>query len=326
MRAELLPIEISRYFSDPLVTDILINNATEVWIERAGQLQRGTDLLPGQVDSAIERILSPLGRRIDRLSPIVDARLPDGTRLCAIIHPIAVHGTCVALRLFRPTTFEFDQFAHEEGDAKLIEVLDELVASDKNILITGATGSGKTSLLASLVAGERCAHSSQFERIVVLEDTHEIVLQHPHLVRLEARSATADGRGEVTLDDLLRAALRLRPDRLIVGEVRGTEALTLIQAMNTGHSRCLATLHANSALDGLHRLDLLTMQAAPGWTLNDARRMVDSAIGAVIHMKREPYGKRVISHIADIEPVNGDFLAAARLTYRYRSIGQRVTV
>ena len=152
----------------------------------------------------------------------------------------------------------------------------------------------------------------------MIEDTHELVISHPHVVRLESRVATAEGRGQVSLDDLLRSALRLRPDRLIVGEVRGVEALTLVQAMNTGHSRCLATLHANSAIDGLHRLDLLTMQAAPGWTLQDARHMVDSAIDIVIHMSRRPYGKRYVAHITKVVPDSIKGSHQPRIEYLYR--------
>jgi pilus assembly protein CpaF len=195
--------------------------------------------------------------------------------------------------------------------------LRELAQSEHNILITGATGSGKSCLVSSLISRDE-DHDPISDRIIVIEDTHELVISHPHVVRLESRVATAEGRGQVSLDDLLRSALRLRPDRLIVGEVRGVEALTLVQAMNTGHSRCLATLHANSAVDGLHRLDLLTMQAAPGWTLQDARHMVDSAIDIVIHMSRRPYGKRCIAHIAKVVPDSIKGSHQPRIEYLYR--------
>ena len=316
MRSQLLPSQLNEYFNDPTVTDILVNNATDVWVERSGQLVRGDDLQPGQIDIAIERILTPLGRRLDRLSPIVDARLPDGTRLCAVIHPIAVHGTTAAFRLFRQQTFPLIDFC-DDSEHSLHEALIELTQSRHNILITGATGSGKSCLISSLISHD-AEHQELSERIIVIEDTHELVISHPHVVRLESRVATAEGRGQVSLDDLLRSALRLRPDRLIVGEVRGVEALTLVQAMNTGHSRCLATLHANSAIDGLHRLDLLTMQAAPGWTLQDARHMVDSAIDIVIHMSRRPYGKRCIAHIAKVVPDSIKGSHQPRIEYLYR--------
>jgi pilus assembly protein CpaF len=316
MRSQLLPPQLNEYFNDPTVTDILVNNATDVWVERSGQLVRGDDLQPGQIDIAIERILTPLGRRLDRLSPIVDARLPDGTRLCAVIHPIAVHGTTAAFRLFRQQTFPLIDFC-DDSEHSLHEALIELTQSRHNILITGATGSGKSCLISSLISHD-AEHQELSDRIIVIEDTHELVISHPHVVRLESRVATAEGRGQVSLDDLLRSALRLRPDRLIVGEVRGVEALTLVQAMNTGHSRCLATLHANSAVDGLHRLDLLTMQAAPGWTLQDARHMVNTAIDIVIHMSRRPYGKRCVMQIARVVPANNEISPHPRLEYLYR--------
>ena len=316
MRSQLLPPQLNEYFNDPTVTDILVNNATDVWVERSGQLVRGDDLQPGQIDIAIERILTPLGRRLDRLSPIVDARLPDGTRLCAVIHPIAVHGTTAAFRLFRQQTFPLIDFC-DDSEHSLHEALTEVAQSRHNILITGATGSGKSCLISSLISHD-AEHQELSDRIIVIEDTHELVITHPHTVRLESRDATAEGRGQVSLDDLLRSALRLRPDRLIVGEVRGVEALTLVQAMNTGHSRCLATLHANSAVDGLHRLDLLTMQAAPGWTLQDARHMVNTAIDIVIHMSRRPYGKRCVMQIARVVPANNEVSPHPRLEYLYR--------
>ena len=316
MRSQLLPPQLNEHFSDSTVTDVLVNNSTEVWVERSGELSRVDDLLPGQIEVALERILTPLGRRLDRLSPIVDARLPDGTRVCAVIHPIAVHGTTVAFRLFRQQTFPIIDFC-DKSDRSLHGALTELAQSRHNILITGATGSGKSCLISSLISHD-AEHQQLSDRIIVIEDTHELVISHPHTVRLESRVATAEGRGQVSLDDLLRSALRLRPDRLIVGEVRGIEALTLVQAMNTGHSRCMATLHANSALDGLHRLDLLTMQAAPGWTLQDARHMVNSAIDIVIHMSRRPYGQRNIMQIAKVIRDTSEVSHQPRLEYLYR--------
>ena len=318
MKSHLLPPQLYEHFGDPKVTDILINNGTEVWVERSGALVRANDLQPGQIDIALERILTPLGRRLDRLSPIVDARLSDGSRLCAVIHPIAVHGTTAAFRLFRQQTFPLADFCDDFHTDELHALLRELALSKHNILITGATGSGKSCLISSLISPDEEGEPSN-ERIIVIEDTHELVISHPHTVRLESRVATAEGRGQVSLDDLLRSALRLRPDRLIVGEVRGVEALTLIQAMNTGHSRCLATLHANSALDGLHRIDLLTMQATPGWTLQDARHMVNSAIDIVIHMSRRPYGKRCVAHIAKVVSDNIEDSHQPRLEYLYRN-------
>jgi pilus assembly protein CpaF len=294
-----LPFELRRHWDDPAVTDVLINDDIEVWVERRGRLERCPDLRPGEIDVTLQRLLAPLGRRLDRLAPMVDARLPDGTRVCAVIEPVAVGGTCAAFRIFRRTPFALDDFAPSDGSWANVE--DLIRTSTANILITGATGSGKSALLGALAST-----SPPSERIVVIEDTYELVIDHPNVVRLESRNPTHEGRGAIGIDDLLRTALRLRPDRLIVGEVRGREALTLVQAMSTGHRRCLATLHANSALDGLHRLDVLTLSAAVGWTIEDARSLVDSAIGLVVHMERSADGRRVVDHVATVDSVTNE--------------------
>lgn len=311
MTLDCLPFELRRYWDDPAVTDVLVNDETEVWIERSGSLHRGHDLRPGDIGTALQRVLTPLGRRLDRLSPMVDARLLDGTRVCAVIEPIAVGGTCAAFRIFRHARFTVDDFSplngHFEGIGSAGEshdawpcIVRRICESDANILITGRTGSGKSALLGTLAS-----RSDPGERIIVIEDTHELVIDHPHVVRLEARDPTHEGCGSVDLDDLLRTALRLRPDRLVVGEVRGSEALTLVQAMSTGHRRCLATLHANSALDGLSRLDVLALSGAAGWSIADARNLVNSAVDLVVHMERCPGGRRILTQIATVEPSTG---------------------
>ena len=287
MTSTVIPDELRRYFDDPLVTDVLINGGSEVWIERDGTLSRVSAISPRTVDIAVERLLAPLGRRLDRLSPMVDARLADGTRVCAVIPPVSIAGTTVAFRKFRDRVFTIDDFTDERSAAAISA---RLARCRGNVLITGATGSGKTSLLAAIASA-----SPADRRLVVLEDTSELVIDHPHVVRLETRSASADGRGEVTLDDLVRTSLRLRPDRLIIGEVRGPEALALVQAMNTGHSECLATIHAASALDGLGRLDLLTLRAVGGWSLDDVRHAVNRAFDMVIHVVRDDDGRRRIA-------------------------------
>lgn len=305
----LLP-QLRHHLDDETITDILINNETQAWIERAGHLQRVDDLPPGAIDAALERVLTPLGRRLDRLSPMVDARLDDGTRVCAVISPIATAGTCAAFRLFRRRRFEPADFAPENSTATLDECLQRIDVSGANVLISGATGSGKTSLVSTLI------DRSESERTIILEDTREIVQDHEHSLHLEARPATAEGRGCVSLDDLVRTALRLRPDRIVVGEIRGPEALTLLHAMSTGHRRCLATIHANSALDGLHRLEVLALQGLRGWTLRDVRHMVDAAVEYVIHMSRGPGGRRFIDHIGEVQP--GQRLSSLRLADVYR--------
>lgn len=284
-----LPDSLRHLSLDPLVTDILVNNGVEVWYERSGELLRGPDLPTGTVESHMERVLSPLGRRLDRLSPIVDARLADGTRVCAIIPPVAVAGTCVAFRLFRDHTHPLTAFSDSARALELVR------RPHGNLLVTGATGSGKTSLIASVLDDVASA-----ERLVVIEDTHELPIRHHNAVRLEARPPSAEGRGAVSLDDLLRAALRLRPDRIIVGEVRGSEALTLVQSMNTGHVGSMSTVHANSAIDGLERVDLLVSQAAPSWRADDIRRTVSAAIGTVVHLVKTADGRRLIDHVVHV--------------------------
>lgn len=295
-----LPFEIRRHWDDPTVTDVLVNDSTDVWIERRGRLERSQGLHPGQIDNALQRILAPLGRRLDRLSPMVDARLADGSRVCAVIEPVAVGGTCAAFRIFRRETFDLSDFAPDPANEDWASLVEFLSSTDSNILITGATGSGKSSLLAAIAS-----KSVSDDRLIVIEDTYELVVDHPNVVRLEARHATTEGRGGIGLDDLLRTALRLRPDRFVVGEVRGPEALTLVQAMSTGHRRCLATLHANSALEGLHRLDVMTMAAAAGWSLGDARSLVNTAVDLVIHVQRGADGRRTIHEVAHVDSGSG---------------------
>lgn len=274
---------------DPDVTDVLVNNGVDLWCERRGRLERVGGLPPGVIDVELERILAPLGRRLDRLHPVVDARLHDGTRVSAIVSPVAVHGTCVAFRTLRTRRFDLADFASEHATA---DELSTLVRERRNVLVSGATGSGKTTLVGALMNDV-----SPDERVVVLEDVHEIVAAHPHLVRLETRPPTADERGGVDLDDLLRAALRLRPDRLVVGEVRGDEAITLVNALNTGHLGSIATIHANNAPDALHRLALLVHRVLPGVDAHTIVTMVRSAVDVVIHLGRDHSGRRSVERI-----------------------------
>lgn len=284
-----MPLVLRTLLDDPDVTDVLVNNGTEVWCDRRGALERVGSLAPGFIDVELERILAPLGRRLDRLHPVVDARLPDGTRVSAVIAPVAVHGTCVAFRLLRHKRFGHSDF---ESPAASAADLATLVRDRRNVLVSGATGSGKTTLIGALVSDVPLD-----ERVVILEDVQEIVAHHPHLVRLETRPPTADERGGVDLDDLLRAALRLRPDRLVVGEVRGTEAVTLVNALNTGHHGSLATIHANNVHDALNRLCLLVHRTLHGVDARTIDRMVRSAIHVVVHVSRDDHGRRSVEQV-----------------------------
>lgn len=286
---------------DPAVDEVMVNRGTEVWVDRGGRLEQVGDLRAGAVEAILERALAPLGRRLDRHAPAVDARLPDGSRLCAVIAPVAVDGTTVSIRRHRRRPVPLDRFAAPP----VVHVLRELVDVRANLLVTGATSTGKTTLLAALI--ERLDRS---ERLVVVEDTTELALDGRHAVRLETRTATADGIGAIDAARLVRTALRLRPDRLVVGEFRGIEAVAIIEALNTGHDGSLSTCHANSAVDGLRRIETLVMQAVPTWPLAAIRRQVTRSIDAVVHLRRHPDGTRVVDEV--VEVVEGDDEPAAR--------------
>ena len=282
---------LQRFLADPLVNEIMVNNGGDVWIERNGSIA-----LAGRLDSdvaprLIERILGPLGRRLDRLSPIVDARLADGSRVCAVIPPIAIDGPCLTLRRFGAQPRVVPDFATIEMTALLVEI----VTARCNVLISGATSSGKTSLLNALAG-----HIDANERIITLEDTAELRLDAPHVLRLETRPATVDGTAAVTMTDLVRASLRLRPDRLVVGEIRGAEVIDMLGAMNTGHDGSLTTCHANGPLDALRRIESLLTQHSPTWPLHAVRDTVRSSIDVIVHVARAPTGERAVDCVVEL--------------------------
>ena len=273
--------ELEALIADPAVDEVLVNAGHDIWVDRGGRLTNVGRLSGQPVEHIIERILGPIGRRVDRTSPIVDARLPDGSRVCAVVPPVAVDGPSLAIRRFAADVRSLEDFTDHVG----IELFDEIVEGRCNMVVSGATSSGKTSLLAAVI-GRLPRH----ERIVVLEDTAELPIAHHHVVRLEARPPSLDGPGAITLDDLVRTALRFRPDRLVVGEIRGTEVLGLVQAMNTGHDGSFSTCHANGALDALLRLESLVLQAAPTWPLVAIRRQLARSIDVVVHITRSRAG------------------------------------
>jgi pilus assembly protein CpaF len=283
--------------ADPTVTEILVNAGTEVWVERAGRLERAAELADGAAEVLIERIIGPLGLRVDRLRPTVDARLADGSRFHAVIPPVAIDGACLAIRRFAPRSLPLSSFAAPP----VARLLRELVEARANLVVSGATSSGKTTLLNALLGAVPPG-----ERLLTIEDAAELRLDTPHVVRLEARPPTVEGTGEVTVRDLVRAALRLRPDRLVVGEVRGAEALDMVLALNTGHDGSLTTCHGNGPLEVLKRIEAMVLMGAPSWPPATAEEHVRRSIDVVVHLGRGRDGRRVVEDVVEVaEPGGG---------------------
>jgi pilus assembly protein CpaF len=282
---------LERWLDDPEITDVMVNGNGEVWIERGGMLVRVGAMSAGARAAAVERLLAPIGRRLDRTSPTVDARLADGARVCATIPPVSIDGLTLAVRRFSDTVRRLPAFASDD----VASLLHRLVQVRANILVSGATGAGKTSLLAALASA-----APPGERIVTLEDVAELRIDHPHVVRFESVPPSTDGGPAVTLDHLLRTALRMRPDRLVVGEARGGEVVTLLQAMNTGHDGSLATVHANSADDAIGRVRTLLLQHAPGWPLAAIDATICRGVDVVVHLARDGRGGRRVTEIREV--------------------------
>lgn len=284
---------LERWLLDPEVTEVMVNAGGEVWVERCGSVARVGSMRTTTLLAVVEQVLAPVGRRLDRSQPMVDARLPDGSRVCAVLPPVAVDGPCLAIRRFTVRDVPVEAFT---SDA-VARLLRHLVHRRANLLVSGATSSGKTTLLNALAA---CIDPGS--RIITLEDVAELRLQHPHVLRLETRAPTPDLPDEVTLEQLVRTALRLRPDRLVVGEVRGTEALALLHALATGHDGSLATVHADGALEALHRLAGLVVHAVPSWPLSAVHRHVVQAVDVVVHVERAADGSRRVREVAEVRP------------------------
>jgi pilus assembly protein CpaF len=286
--------------ADPAVEEVMVNGPHRVYVERHGRIEAvdGGFADEEELRNAIERILAPLGRRIDELSPMVDARLADGSRVNAVIPPLAVDGPALSIRRFG---------ANRPGPRELLELgtlseahlerLERAVGERRSILVSGGTGSGKTTLLNAL-----SGFVAPGERLVTIEDAAELRLQQRHVVRLESRPVGIEGRGEVTIRDLLRNALRMRPDRIVIGEVRGAEALDLLMALNTGHRGALSTVHANSPADALGRLETLALMAGLGLPHEAIAAQVRRGIDLVVHIERRADGSRRVSEIAEVGP------------------------
>ncbi|WP_343728827.1 CpaF family protein [Duganella sp.] len=291
---------------DPTVSDILVNTYRQIYVERRGKLEL-TDVTfsdDAHLMKIIDKIVSRVGRRIDESSPMVDARLPDGSRVNAIIPPLAIDGPIMSIRRFSADPLRLaDLVAYGSMTADMAEVLQGLGKAKVNIVISGGTGSGKTTML-NVISG----FISPTERIVTIEDAAELQLQQPHVVRLETRPPNIEGKGEVTQRALVRNALRMRPDRIILGEVRGAEALDMLGAMNTGHEGSMATIHANTPRDGLTRLENMVSMAAANLPTKAMRQQISSAVGVVIQVSRLTDGKRKVMSIQEVTGMEGEII------------------
>jgi pilus assembly protein CpaF len=299
---------------DPLVDEVLVSGTEPIWVERRGRLEPTTAAFATEeaLRHAIERLLTTAGRRADDAAPICDARLPDGSRVNVVLPPVAVDGPSLTIRRFRPRGLTPEQLvACGSWTPALAELLEDAVARRQTILVSGATSSGKTTALGALAW-----FLGPGERVVTIEDTAELRLPGDHVVRLEARAPGHDGRGEVTIRDLVRAALRMRPDRIVVGEVRGGEALDMLSALATGHAGSLGTIHAGSPAEALRRLETLALLAGTGVPHAALRDQVADAIDLVVHLVRGSDGVRRVTSVGRVERVGGG--AAVREVYRLR--------
>jgi pilus assembly protein CpaF len=297
---------IDPYLADPEITEVMVNGPHAVWVERHGQLSR-TDTRfvdATHLERIIEKIVGQVGRRIDESNPMVDARLPDGSRVNAVIHPLAIGGPFLTIRKFAvdPFTIE-DLVANDTLSEQVAGLLRRCVRGRLNVIVSGATGSGKTTFLNVL---------SNFipddERIVTVEDAAELQLSQIHVLTMEARPPNIEGKGEVTIRDLVKNTLRMRPDRIIVGEVRGGESLDMLQAMNTGHDGSLTTIHSNSPRDTLARIETMVLMAGMDLPIRAIREQVASAIDLVVHVHRLRDGTRRVTHVTEVVGMEGDVI------------------
>jgi pilus assembly protein CpaF len=306
---------------DPVITEVMVNGPNQVFIERAGKLYK-TDIRfrdDAHVMRIIDKIVSEVGRRVDESQPYVDARLPDGSRVNAIIPPLALNGPCLTVRKFSREPYTDEDLIHfGTMTPEVREVLRACVRGKLNILISGGTGSGKTTLLNVM-----SAYIPETERIVTIEDAAELQLKQPHWVRLETRPPNIEGRGMVVQRDLVRNSLRMRPDRIIVGEVRGAEALDMLQAMNTGHEGSLTTAHANTPRDAMSRVETMVLMAGMDLPTRAIREQMSSAFHLLVHTARYGDGTRKVAKVAEITGMEGDVITMQDLvTYTQTGVAQ----
>jgi len=309
---------IQPLLEDPDITEIMVNGAKQIYIERLGKLEK-TDFAfqdDDHVMRIIERIILPLGRRIDSDTPSVDARLPDGSRVNAVIPPVAIDGPSITIRKFQQDRLGLQELIKIGSITEsMVDFLRACVFSRLNIIISGGTGSGKTTLLNVL-----SSMIPEGDRIVTIEDAAELQLRQEHVVRLETKPPNLDGRGLVTTRDLVRNSLRMRPDRIVVGEVRGGEALDMLQAMNTGHDGSLTTLHSNSPRDALSRLETLTLMSGVDLPIRVIREQIASAVDLIIQLSRLTDGSRKVTHISEVSGMEGETIVLSDI-FKFEQTG-----
>ena len=300
---------------DDTITEIMCNSFDDIWIERSGLIER-TDMSftdDAQYRQVIDKIVSNVGRRVDEASPMVDARLPDGSRVNAIIPPLAIHGSVLTIRKFAADPYTAkDLINFGTYTLDLVTVMEACVRARLNILVSGGTGTGKTTNLNVL-----SSFIPDGERVITIEDSAELQLQQPHVINLEARPANAEGQGEIGIRDLVKNALRMRPDRIIVGECRSGEALDMLQAMNTGHEGSMTTVHSNSPRDALSRLETMVLMAGFDLPVKAIREQIAAAIDIIIHVDRLPDGRRVVTAVSEVQGLEGETILLQEI-FKYR--------
>jgi pilus assembly protein CpaF len=297
---------LETFVRDPDITEVMVNGYNSIYVERAGKIYWSGAKFhdEGQLRRTIDKIVAKVGRRVDEASPYVDARLPDGSRVNAIIPPLAIDGPCLTIRKFSADPYRADDLISFGTITKeTVEMLDACVRGRLNILVSGGTGAGKTTTLNVL-----SSFLPDDERIVTIEDSAELRLQQPHVVRLESRPSNIEGRGEVTIRDLVRNALRMRPDRIVVGEVRGAEALDMMQAMNTGHDGSISTVHSNAPRDALSRVETMMLMSGMELGIRAIREQISSALHLIVHQARMKDGVRRITHVTEVVGMEGDII------------------
>ncbi len=310
---------LERMLADDSVTEIMVNGPHDIWIERRGKLYQTTVKFTddAHLRRIINKIVSQIGRRVDEASPMVDARLPDGSRVNAIIPPLSLSGPLLTIRKFAKYKMGLEDLVKAGTlSEQAVEFVDVCMRAELNILVSGGTGSGKTTLLNAM-----STRIPDEQRIVTIEDAAELKLNQRHVLRLESRPPNIEGEGAVPIRELVRNSLRMRPDRIIVGEVRGAEALDMLQAMNTGHDGSLSTVHSNSARDALARVETMVLMAGYDLPMRAIRQQVASAVDLIIHLERLTDGSRKVTAITEVQHMEGDVITTQDLfAYRYASV------